>query len=138
MNGSGEMQEFVVSASVPVNTLCPCSQEISEYGAHNQRGIVKADVRFRKFFWLEDLINIVESCASSDIYTILKREDEKFVTERAFDNPKFVEDVVREIAQMLENDGNFTWFSIEAENFESIHNHSAYAYLERKNQGGSI
>jgi GTP cyclohydrolase IB len=138
MNGSGEMKEFIVSASVPVNTLCPCSQEISEYGAHNQRGIVKAEVKFRKFFWLEDLISIVERCASTDIYTILKREDEKYVTERAFANPKFVEDVVRGVAQLLENDGNFTWFSIEAENFESIHNHSAYAYLERKNQGGSI
>ena len=84
------------------------------------------------FFWIEDLINIIEGCASSDIYSILKREDEKFVTERAFANPKFVEDVVRDIAEMLKGDPNFTWFAIEAENFESIHNHSAYACLERK------
>lgn len=138
MDGSGEIKEFIVSISIPVNTLCPCSKEISEYGAHNQRGVVKIDVMFKKFFWIEDLIIVVEKCASSDIYSILKREDEKYVTEKAFENPKFVEDVVRDVAQLLENDDNFTWFSIEAENFESIHNHSAYAYLERKNTGGSI
>jgi GTP cyclohydrolase I len=132
MDTSGEMKEFIVSVSVPINTLCPCSKEISEQGAHNQRGIVKVDVKFKKFFWMEDLINIIEGCASSDIYSILKREDEKFVTEKAFGNPKFVEDVVREIAEALKKDPNFTWFAIEAENFESIHNHSAYAYLERK------
>ncbi|MEI6154003.1 MAG: GTP cyclohydrolase, FolE2/MptA family, partial [Deltaproteobacteria bacterium] len=132
MDGSGEMKEFIVSVTVPINTLCPCSKEISEQGAHNQRGIVKVDVKFKKFFWIEDLINIIEGCASSDIYSILKREDEKFVTERAFANPKFVEDVVRDIAEILKEDQNFTWFAIEAENFESIHNHSAYACLERK------
>jgi GTP cyclohydrolase IB len=132
MDGSGEMRDFIVSVTVPINTLCPCSKEISEQGAHNQRGIVKVDVKFKKFFWIEDLINIIEGCASSDIYSILKREDEKFITERAFANPKFVEDVVRDIAEMLKGDPNFTWFAIEAENFESIHNHSAYACLERK------
>lgn len=132
MAGSDEMKEFIVSVAVPINTLCPCSKEISEHGAHNQRGVVKVDVRFKKFFWMEDLINVVEVCASSDIYSILKREDEKFVTERAFENPKFVEDVVRDVAESLKRDTNFTWFAIEAENFESIHNHSAYAYLERK------
>jgi len=137
MDGSGKMKEFIVSVSVPISTLCPCSKEISEYGAHNQRGVVKVDVKFKKFFWIEDLINIIERCSSSDIYSILKREDEKFVTERAFDNPKFVEDVVRDIAETLGADTNILWFAIEAENFESIHNHSAYAYLE-KNKGGSL
>lgn len=138
MDGSGVMKVFIVSVSTPINTLCPCSKEISEHGAHNQRGIVKIDVRFKKFFWIEDLINIVESCASSGIYSILKREDEKYITERAFQNPKFVEDVVRDVAETLSKEANITWFTIEAENFESIHNHSAYAYLERKNKGGCI
>ncbi len=136
MDASGEMKEFIVSVSVPISTLCPCSKEISEQGAHNQRGVVKVNVKFKRFFWIEDLIATIEGCASSDIYSILKREDEKFVTERAFANPKFVEDVVRDIAETLKNDQNFTWFSVEAENFESIHNHSAYAYLEGKNTGG--
>jgi len=136
MDGSGKMKEFIVSVSVPISTLCPCSKEISEYGAHNQRGVVKVDVKFKKFFWIEDLINIIERCSSSDIYSILKREDEKFVTERAFDNPKFVEDVVRDIAETLGADTNILWFAIEAENFESIHNHSAYAFLEKKDDGG--
>jgi GTP cyclohydrolase IB len=138
MNGSGLMKEFVVSVSVPINTLCPCSKEISDFGAHNQRGIVKVDVRFRKFFWIEDLIGTVEGCASSDIYSVLKREDEKYVTEMAFNNPKFVEDVVRDVAETLSKNENITWFAIEAENFESIHNHSAYANLERENRGGSL
>jgi GTP cyclohydrolase I len=129
------MKEFIVSVAVPINTLCPCSKEISDYGAHNQRGITKVGVRFRKFFWIEDLIAVIEQCASSDIYSILKREDEKFVTERAFQNPKFVEDVVRDIAEALSKDPNIKWFTIEAENFESIHNHSAYAFLERDNAG---
>lgn len=133
MDASDKMKEFIVSVAVPINTLCPCSKEISEFGAHNQRGITKVSVRFRKFFWIEDLITVVEKCASSDIYSILKREDEKFVTEQAFENPKFVEDVVRDIAETLSKDSNITWFMIEAENFESIHNHSAYAFLERDN-----
>ncbi len=138
MDGPGEMREFKVYVSVPINTLCPCSKEISNYGAHNQRGIVRVCVKFKKFFWIEDLINIVEGCASSDVYSLLKREDEKYVTEKAYENPKFVEDVVRDIAEILSKDENIIWFSIEAENLESIHNHSAYAYLERenKNEGG--
>jgi len=136
MGDAGDMKEFIVSVSIPVNTLCPCSKEISDYGAHNQRGVVTLSVKFKKFFWIEDLINIVEKCASSDIYSILKREDEKFVTEKAFNNPMFVEDLVREIAIELKKNKNFPWFSIEAENYESIHNHSAYAYLEYKEEGG--
>lgn len=137
MDAKGTLKEFIVSASVPINTLCPCSKEISERGAHNQRGITRVEVNTRKFFWIEDLINTVEKCASSDIYSILKREDEKFITEHAFDNPRFVEDVVRDIAERLSRDTNVRWFAIEAENFESIHNHSAYAYLERNKEGGN-
>ncbi len=131
MDSSGKMKSFIVSVVVPVNTLCPCSKEISDHGAHNQRGAVRVSVRFKRFFWIEDLIAAVESCASSDVYSILKREDEKYVTEKAFENPKFVEDVARDIAEALGGSTNFTWFAIEAENFESIHNHSAYAFLER-------
>lgn len=134
MDAEGTMKEFIVSASVPINTLCPCSKEISERGAHNQRGVARVDVNTKKFFWIEDLIDIIEKCSSSDIYSILKREDEKFITEHAFDNPKFVEDVVRDIAEKLAKDANVRWFAIEAENFESIHNHSAYAYLERNSK----
>jgi GTP cyclohydrolase I len=135
MDEAGTVKEFTVSVLVPINTLCPCSKEISDHGAHNQRGVARVDVRFRKFFWIEDLIELVETCASSGIYSVLKREDEKYVTEKAFENPKFVEDVVRDIAEALSKDANFTWFAIEAENFESIHNHSAYAYLERIKEG---
>lgn len=136
MGAKDVMKDFTVSVSVPVTTLCPCSKEISEYGAHNQRGIVTVWVRFKRFFWIEDLIGLIESCSSCDIYSVLKRQDEKFVTEKAFQNPKFVEDVVRDVSLRLSQEPNITYFAIEAENFESIHNHSAYAYLERKNEGG--
>ena len=138
MDSHDIMQEFVVSVSVPINTLCPCSKEISKYGAHNQRGVVKINVKAKRLFWIEDMINTIEKCASSDIYSILKREDEKFITEKAYENPKFVEDVVRDIADTFSKDTNIEWFAVEAENFESIHNHSAYAYLERNNKGGSV
>jgi GTP cyclohydrolase I len=137
MNETDEMKEFIVSVTVPISTLCPCSKEISNYGAHNQRGMVRVSVKFKRFFWIEDLIGVIEECASSDIYSVLKREDEKYVTERAYENPKFVEDVVRDVALALSRDENFTWFSVEAENLESIHNHNAYAFIERnKNEGG--
>jgi len=117
---------------VPVTTVCPCSKEMSLMGAHNQRSIVRVDVRFKKFFWIEDLIRLVEDSASGEIYSLLKRPDEKHVTERSYENPMFVEDVVRSVAEKLGRDGNFTWYSVEAENIESIHNHSAYAYLEKE------
>jgi GTP cyclohydrolase I len=117
--------------TVPITTLCPCSREISSFGAHNQRGEVRLQVRFNKFIWIEDLIQQVEEAASCDIYSVLKREDEKYVTEKAYRNPKFVEDIVRDIAARLEQDPNITWFAVESENFESIHNHNAYAYVER-------
>lgn len=127
--------DLVTTITVPISTLCPCSKEISEYGAHNQRGEVRLRVRFKKFIWIEDLIQLVEESASSDVYSVLKREDEKYVTERAYNNPKFVEDIVREIALKLNADPNITWFSVESENFESIHNHSAYACIEKHKAG---
>lgn len=123
--------DLVIGVNVPISTLCPCSKEISDFGAHNQRGEVRLRVRFKKFVWIEDLIRLVEESASSDVYSVLKREDEKYVTEKAYLNPMFVEDIVREIALKLGRDPNITWFSVESENFESIHNHNAYAYIEK-------
>ncbi|WP_243370399.1 GTP cyclohydrolase FolE2 [Geotalea sp. SG265] len=123
--------DFVLGIKVPVTSLCPCSKELSRYGAHNQRSIMTVKVRYREFIWIEDLIEIVEGCGSSPVYSLLKREDEKLVTERAYENPKFVEDMVREATQKLLAIDNITWFSVEAENFESIHKHSAYAAIER-------
>lgn len=122
--------DLVMMIHVPISTLCPCSKEISEFGAHNQRGEVRLQVRFKKFVWIEDLIKLVEESASCEVFSVLKREDEKFVTEKAYLNPMFVEDIVRDIAQKLRKDPNITWFTVESENFESIHNHSAYAYIE--------
>jgi GTP cyclohydrolase I len=124
--------DLVVGITVPITTLCPCSKEISKAGAHNQRGEVRVQVRYQKFFWIEDLIRLVEDSASCEVYALLKRQDEKFVTEKAYSNPMFVEDVVREIAHRLSQIKNFTWYAVESENYESIHNHSAYAYLESK------
>ncbi|MDE2070800.1 MAG: GTP cyclohydrolase I FolE2 [Gammaproteobacteria bacterium] len=115
---------------VPVTSLCPCSKEISAYGAHNQRSHVTVSCRTRGFVWLEELIDIVEREASSELYGLLKRPDEKFVTERAYDNPKFVEDMVRDIAMQLNADERIRGYTVESENFESIHNHSAYAMVE--------
>jgi len=124
-------KDLIIIIHVPITTLCPCSKEISDFGAHNQRGVVTLQVRFKKFVWIEDLIKLVEEAASCDVYSVLKREDEKYVTEKAYQNPKFVEDIVRDIAKKLEYDANITWFAVESENFESIHNHNAYAYIER-------
>jgi GTP cyclohydrolase I len=131
LDGEGHI-DLVVGITVPITTLCPCSKEISQVGAHNQRGEVRIQVRFKKFFWIEDLIRLVEESASCEVYALLKRQDEKFVTEKAYSNPMFVEDVVREIAHKLRQDQNFVWFAVESENFESIHNHSAYTYIESK------
>jgi len=128
---SDEKDDFSVGIVVPITTVCPCSKEISEFGAHNQRSIVTVNLRFKKFIWIEDIIRLVEECASCDLYSILKRPDEKFVTEKAYEKPMFVEDVVREIAKQLKKDKNIIWFTVESENFESIHNHSAYAFVER-------
>ena len=120
-------RHFVVAVTVPVTTVCPCSRAISERGAHNQRGIVTVELELGPFFWIEDIIELVEKAASSPVYSILKREDEKYITESAYDNPKFVEDLVRDVYSGLKALGSFPRFSVEAENFESIHNHSAYA-----------
>ena len=123
--------DIVLKVAVPVTSVCPCSKEISDCGAHNQRGEVLVSARFKKLIWIEDVVEIVETAASCDIYSVLKREDEKFVTEKAYNNPKFVEDLARDVAKVLKADDNITWFSVSAENFESIHNHSAYAFIEK-------
>lgn len=122
--------DFILTVKVPVTTLCPCSKAISDRGAHNQRGIVTFSVRFDEPIWIEDLIRLVEQCASSELYSLLKRSDEKAVTERAYDNPVFVEDLVRNVAARSNEQSNITWYRIEAENFESIHNHNAFAVIE--------
>jgi GTP cyclohydrolase I len=122
--------DIVLKVAVPVTSVCPCSKEISDGGAHNQRGEVLVNTRFKKLIWIENIVEIVERSASCDIFSVLKRADEKFVTEKAYNNPKFVEDIARDVAKTLMEDENITWFSVSAENFESIHNHSAYAYIE--------
>jgi GTP cyclohydrolase I len=131
---SNESEDFYVGITIPITTVCPCSKEISQFGAHNQRSVVTVKLRFKKFIWIEDIIQLVEDCASCDLYSILKRPDEKYVTEKAYENPMFVEDVVREVAKKLKKDANITWFTVESENFESIHNHSAYAFVERQRE----
>ncbi len=122
--------EMWVRVTVPVTSLCPCSKKISDYGAHNQRSHVTIKAKLRSHMWIEELIEIAESEASCELYGILKRPDEKYVTERAYDNPKFVEDVVRDVATRLNRDERDAAYVVESENFESIHNHSAYALIE--------
>ena len=126
----GEKLDFILQVKVPVTSLCPCSKEISDFGAHNQRSIITASIKFNKFVWIEELIEILENCCSCPLYSVLKRPDEKYVTEKAFNNPMFVEDMVREAAIRLKSDRRIIWFEVEAENYESIHNHSAYAFIE--------
>ncbi|MFZ4591465.1 MAG: GTP cyclohydrolase FolE2 [Ignavibacteria bacterium] len=125
-----DKKDLIMTVIVPVKTLCPCSKNISKYGAHNQRGEVTVSVRFTDNVWFEDVIGIVEKSASSELFTLLKREDEKYVTEKAYENPVFVEDVVRNVVVKLKQNPNILWYSVEAENFESIHNHNAYAMIE--------
>jgi len=115
---------------IPVTSLCPCSKQISDYGAHNQRSHVTLTVNSRSFIWIEEIVRVAEENASSQIYGLLKRPDEKFVTEQAYDNPKFVEDMVRDIAAALNSDPRIDDYTVESENFESIHNHSAYALVK--------
>ena len=125
-------ENFVsIKVVVPVTSLCPCSKKISEYGAHNQRSHVTVNVRTKGFVWIEDIIDIVEKEASCELYSLLKRPDEKVVTERAYDNPKFVEDMVRDVAARLNDDDRIEGYTLESENFESIHNHSAYALITK-------
>ncbi len=127
----GARSDTWVKVVVPVTSLCPCSKKISDYGAHNQRSHVTIKAKLKGFMWLEELIDIAESEASSQLYGVLKRPDEKFVTEQAYDNPKFVEDLVRDVAARLNGDERVLAYVVESENFESIHNHSAYAMIER-------
>jgi GTP cyclohydrolase I len=124
--------EIATRVEVPVHTLCPCSKEISEHSAHNQRGTVAITVGMTKLIWIEDLIQIAEDSASSPVYALLKREDEKYVTERAYENPRFVEDVVREVALRLRGLPGLRFHTVEVENFESIHNHSAFAVISKR------
>ncbi len=133
---SAEDDDFILRVAVPVSTLCPCSKQISDYGAHNQRGYVTISVRTRRaadgqweLIWIEELIQIAEQSASAPIYSLLKRTDERHVTMQAYDNPVFVEDVVRNVARLLREDPRITWFEVRAVNHESIHNHSAFAVV---------
>ena len=128
---TGDKTDVMVRVVVPVTSLCPCSKNISDYGAHNQRSHVTVTVRAESFIWIEDIIDLVEDEASCEIFGLLKRPDEKFVTEKAYDNPKFVEDIVRDIAARLNDDKRINAYTVESENFESIHNHSAYALISK-------
>ena len=129
----GKGDDFVMGIKVPATSLCPCSRQISEYGAHNQRCVMHVNVRFAqgRKMWIEELFGLVEQCASTQVFAVLKRPDEKHVTEAAYDNPKFVEDIVRDLALALDADERITWYQARSENFESIHNHNAYAFIER-------
>lgn len=126
--------DFVLTVMVPVTTLCPCSKAISARGAHNQRGLVTYSIRFSNPVWIEDAVELVERSASSELYSLLKRPDEKEVTERAYDHPVFVEDLVRNVASRSDAHATITWYRVEAENFESIHNHNAYAVIEKPHE----
>jgi len=128
---------FTMKVLVPVTSLCPCSKKISERGAHNQRSHVTVTARTSEFVWIEEIVDLVEKQASSELYGLLKRPDEKYVTERAYDNPKFVEDMVRDVAAVLNLDSRIESYVVESENFESIHNHSAYALIERDKRARS-
>lgn len=123
--------DFVMGVTAPAASLCPCSKEISKYGAHNQRCHIEAKVRFSGQMWIEDLVTLLEQAASSPVYAVLKRPDEKWVTEKAYENPKFVEDIVRDLAVALDDKPQIEYYSISSENFESIHNHNAYAQITR-------
>jgi GTP cyclohydrolase I len=125
-----------IKVVVPVTSLCPCSKKISNYGAHNQRSHVTVTAKVRGFVWIEELIDVVEEQASCQLYGLLKRPDEKYVTEHAYDNPKFVEDMVRDVAVELNKDERIAAYVVESENFESIHNHSAYALIEKDKDAG--
>ncbi|MDI6839245.1 MAG: GTP cyclohydrolase FolE2 [bacterium] len=123
---------FTLGVALPIATLCPCSKELVKKGAHNQRGKMKVFIRSHGFFWIEDLVSLVEGCASTSLYSLLKREDERFVTKYAYDHPVFVEDVVRNVAKKLNKEKEIIWYSVEIESYESIHNHDAYAFIEKK------
>ncbi len=128
---TADTDDVVLGVTVPATSLCPCSKEISEYGAHNQRCLIRAEARFTETVWIEELVEYCEQSASCPVYSVLKRPDEKVVTEQAYDNPKFVEDIVRDLATMLESDDRITWFHARSENHESIHSHNAWAEITR-------
>jgi GTP cyclohydrolase I len=128
---SNSHDDMIMSVAAPATSLCPCSKEISEYGAHNQRCRIEARVRMDGVLWIEDLVELLEHAASHPVYAVLKRPDEKFVTEKAFENPKFVEDIVRDLAMAMDDEDRITWYSISSENYESIHSHNAYAEIVR-------
>jgi GTP cyclohydrolase I len=128
--------ELWLKVVVPVTSLCPCSKKISDYGAHNQRSHISISAKIKDHIWIEELVEMAEQEASSELFGILKRPDEKYVTERAYDNPKFVEDMVRDIAVRLNKEPRVLAYVVESENFESIHNHSAYALIERDKEKG--
>ena len=143
-SGAGA-NRFMLGVEIPVTSLCPCSKEISDYGAHNQRGTVTIEVRSYpddgngdKIIWIEELIDIAENAASSPVYPVLKRPDERYVTMAAYDKPAFVEDIVRDVAVALQLDSRVTWFRVMVENQESIHNHSAFAEIEWSRDQGSV
>jgi GTP cyclohydrolase I len=129
-----ERYQFTLGVEVPVTICCPCSREISQYGAHNQRAMVKALVRSERdgMVWIEDLVEMLQHQGSAEIYPLLKREDEKFVTEAAYEHPKFVEDVLRDVVGALRTDPRIIWFQVSCESLESIHNHSVYAFQEEE------
>jgi len=133
---SGEQLDFVLCVDVPVTTLCPCSKAISKYGAHSQRGIVQVELRFEEMVWIEEVVEAVESCASAPLFALLKREDEKWVTERAYENPRFVEDLVRDVVLKLRALPGVTWLKVRADNLETIHKHQAYAVITWPPEGG--
>ncbi len=123
--------DMIIGLALNVQTLCPCSKEISRYGAHNQRALVNLKVRCKGLVWFEELIDLIEKSASAPLFTLLKREDEKFITEMSYENPRFVEDVIRELATELDNEKRILWYSANVTSFESIHNHDAFAEIER-------
>jgi len=131
---AGEREDFVMRVAAKATSLCPCSKEISKYGAHNQRCLITADVRFDGMLWIEELADYLEAAASCRVYPVLKRPDEKHVTEEAYENPRFVEDIVRDLAVLLNGEDRITWYHIRSENFESIHSHNAYAEITRDKQ----
>lgn len=132
----GDDFDLVTTVTSPIQTLCPCSKEISEFGAHNQRAHAAMEVRLSGFVWLEEFVRMADDCASAPIYSLLKREDEKYVTERAYSNPRFVEDSVRELALAMQADERVQWYRVSVTSHESIHNHDAFAVIERDKRGG--
>ena len=135
-NGTEETSEFIIGVAAPATSLCPCSKEISEYGAHNQRCRIEARIRTEGAVWIEEVVELLERAASHPVYAVLKRPDEKFVTEKAYENPKFVEDIVRDLAMALDDEDRISWYQINSENFESIHSHNAYAQITRDKRQG--